>query len=225
MRLLLVEDSPDLGPSLKAALERQGYAVDWACDGAAAELQADTVTYDAVVLDLGLPGRDGLTVLENWRRRGNRVPVIVLTARGEWHEKVRGLKAGADDYLLKPFHEEELVARIRAVVRRALGWAQPRLSVEGITLDEDAQQVIREDGNRIALTAAEFRLLRYLMEHQGRVFSREQLLDAVWGRDVFVEARTVDVHIRRLRKALNGKDEQDMIRTVRAAGYSIECPE
>jgi DNA-binding response OmpR family regulator len=217
VRLLLAEDSPDLGPRLKSALERQGYAVDLARDGPAAELQADTVTYDAVILDLGLPGRDGLTVLENWRRRGNRVPVIILTARGEWHEKVRGLKAGADDYLPKPFHEEELLARIRAVVRRALGSVQPQLSVEGVTLDEDTQQVMQADGHRIALTAAEFRLLRYMMLHPGRILSKESLFDHVYGFEGEAQSNVIEVYVNRLRAKIG----RHLIRTRRGQGYVL----
>jgi DNA-binding response OmpR family regulator len=217
VRLLLAEDSPELGPRLKAGLERHGYAIDLATDGPSAELQADTVAYDAVVLDLGLPGRDGLTVLQNWRRRGNRVPVIVLTARGEWHEKVRGLKAGADDYLSKPFREEELLARIQAVVRRALGSAQPRVKVEGLTLDEDAQQVIRTDGQCIALTAAEFRLLRYLMLHPGRVLSKESLFDHVYGFEGEAESNVIEVYINRLRAKIG----RHLIRTRRGQGYVL----
>jgi DNA-binding response OmpR family regulator len=217
VRLLLAEDSPELGPRLKAGLERHGYAIDLATDGPSAELQADTVAYDAVVLDLGLPGRDGLTVLQNWRRRGNRVPVIVLTARGEWHEKVRGLKAGADDYLSKPFREEELLARIQAVVRRALGSAQPRVKVEGLTLDEDAQQVIRTDGQCIALTAAEFRLLRYLMLHPGRVLSKESLFDHVYGFEGEAQSNVIEVYIKRLRAKIG----RHLIRTRRGQGYVL----
>ena len=217
MRLLLAEDSHDLGPRLKSALERQGYAVDLACDGCAAELQADTVTYDAVILDLGLPGRDGLTVLENWRRHGNPVPVIVLTARGEWDEKVRGLKAGADDYLPKPFYEEELLARIRAVIRRAAGCARPQLSAEGLTLDEDAQQVVGADGRRIELTAAEFRLLRYLMLHPGRILSKERLFDHVYGFDGEAESNVIEVYVNRLRAKIG----RHLIRTRRGQGYVL----
>jgi DNA-binding response OmpR family regulator len=217
VRLLLAEDSPDLGPRLKTGLERHGYAVDLAADGPSAELQADTVAYDAVVLDLGLPGRDGLTVLQNWRRRGNRVPVIVLTARGEWHEKVRGLKAGADDYLSKPFREEELLARIQAVVRRALGSTQPRVEVEGLTLDEDAQQVIRADGQRIALTAAEFRLLRYMMLHPGRILPKESLFDHVYGFEGEAESNVIEVYINRLRAKIG----RHLIRTRRGQGYVL----
>jgi DNA-binding response OmpR family regulator len=217
VRLLLAEDSPDLGPRLKSALERQGYAVDLARDGPTAEVQADTVTYDAVILDLGLPGRDGLTVLENLRRRGNRVPVIILTARGEWHEKVRGLKAGADDYLPKPFHEEELLARIRAVVRRALGSAQPQLSVEGVTLDEDTQQVMQADGHRIALTAAEFRLLRYMMLHPGRILSKESLFDHVYGFEGEARSNVIEVYVNRLRAKIG----RHLIHTRRGQGYVL----
>jgi DNA-binding response OmpR family regulator len=217
VRLLLVEDSPDLGPRLKAGLERQGYAVDLAVDGASAELQADTVTYDAVILDLGLPGRDGLTVLENWRRRGNHVPVIVLTARGEWHEKVRGLKAGADDYLSKPFRQEELLARLQAVLRRTSGSVGPRVELEGLTLDEDAQQVVRADGRRVALTAAEFRLLRYMMLHPGRILSKETLFDHIYGFEGEAESNVIEVYINRLRAKIG----RHLIATRRGQGYVL----
>jgi DNA-binding response OmpR family regulator len=217
MRLLLVEDSSDLGPRLKAGLERQEYAIDLAVDGASAELQADTVTYDAVILDLGLPGRDGLTVLKNWRRRGNHVPVIILTAHGEWHEKVDGLKAGADDYLSKPFRLEELLARLQAVMRRTWGSAGPRVEVEGLTLDEDAQQVIRADGRRIALTAAEFRLLRYMMLHHGRILSKESLFDHIYGFEGEAESNVIEVYINRLRAKLG----RHLINTRRGQGYVL----
>src|ERR1043166_2764327 len=165
MRLLLAEDDPSLGPELKRSLERAGFAVDLAADGVHAEALADTEPYDAVVLDLGLPRRDGLLVLSNWRQRGNRVPVLILTARGAWQQKVQGFQAGADDYLAKPFHAEELIARIQALTRRHRGRAEPTLRAGGITLDEARQRLRTSAGLEHALTGTEFRLLRYFMQH------------------------------------------------------------
>jgi two-component system phosphate regulon response regulator PhoB len=182
---------------------------------------------DLILLDWMLPMTSGIEVCRQIRRKPQTrsTPIIMLTARGEEADKVRGLESGADDYVTKPFSPAELLARIRALLRRANpGPSDETLRCGDIRMDLAAHKVHRNDRS-VHLGPTEFRLLRYLMEHQGRVFSREQLLDAVWGRDVFVEARTVDVHIRRLRKALNCKGEQDMIRTVRAAGYAIECPE
>jgi two-component system, OmpR family, response regulator len=216
VRLLLVEDSPQLGPGLKASLQRHGFAVDLAVDAASAELQMQTARFDVVVLDLGLPGRDGLILLEQWRRRRNNVPVVILTARGEWHERVRGLKAGADDYLTKPFHEEELLARIHAVVRRAIaGTGSPQLCAGGMILDEDSQQVVLADGRRETLTAAEFRVLRCLMLNAGRVVPKERLLEHVYAFDAQVQSNVIEVYVKRLRSKLG----QARIRTLRGQGY------
>jgi DNA-binding response OmpR family regulator len=216
MRLLLVEDSPHLGPGLKSSLERHGFAVDLAANASEAELLAAAVRFDVVILDLGLPGRDGLSLLEQWRRRGNHVPVVILTAHGDWHERVRGLKAGADDYLAKPFHEEELLARLRAVVRRAIrGSGAARLTAGGITLDEDAQHAVLPDGTREALTAAEFRVLRCLMLNAGRVVPKERLLEHVYALDAEVQSNVIEVYVKRLRSKLG----RDCIRTLRGQGY------
>jgi DNA-binding response OmpR family regulator len=216
VRLLLVEDSPQLGPGLQASLQRHGFAVDLAADAVSAELQMRTARFDVVVLDLGLPGRDGLSLLEQWRRRSNNVPVVILTARGEWHERVRGLKAGADDYLTKPFHEEELLARIHAVVRRAIGGTgSPQLRAGGMTLDEDSQQAILPDGRRETLTGAEFRVLRCLMLNAGRVVPKERLLEHVYAFDADVQSNVIEVYVKRLR----GKLGHARIRTLRGQGY------
>lgn len=223
MRVLLVEDDVDLSRQLKAALADAGYAVDHAADGEEAWFLGDTEPYDVIVLDLGLPKIDGVSVLERWRREGKTTPVLILTARGAWSDKVSGFDAGADDYLTKPFSMVELIARIRAVLRRIRpGLADDRLNHGDIVVDRVSHRV-RRNGKEVHLGPTEFRLLDHFMQHPGRVFSREQLLDAVWGSDVYVEARTVDVHVGRLRKALSiGDDSANPIRTVRSAGYSLD---
>jgi len=223
VRLLVVEDDPDLNRQLTTALSDAGYVVDRAFDGEEGHYLGDSEPYDAVVLDIGLPKMDGISVLESWRRNGRAMPVLILTARDRWSDKVQGFDAGADDYVAKPFSPTELVARIRAVLRRIRpALADEALSYADIVMDLVAHRVLR-DGKPVHLGPTEFRLLRHFMEHPGRVFSREQLLDAVWGKDVYVEARTVDVHIRRLRIALNGPNQADLIRTVRAAGYALDA--
>ena len=222
MRLLVIEDDPDLNRQLATALTEAGYVVDRAFDGEEGHYLGETEPYDAVILDIGLPKMDGISVLEAWRRAGRAMPVLMLTARDRWSDKVQGFDAGADDYVPKPFSPTELVARIRAVLRRIRpALADEALSYADIVMDLVAHRVTR-GGKPIHLGPTEFRLLRHFMEHPGRVFSREQLLDAVWGKDVYVEARTVDVHIRRLRIALNGASQADVIRTVRAAGYALD---
>lgn len=226
-RILIVEDEAALVTLLRYNLEREGFDVSEARDGDEALVVIDENPPDLILLDWMLPMTSGIEVCRQIRRKPETrsTPIIMLTARGEEADKVRGLESGADDYVTKPFSPAELLARIRALLRRANpGPSDETLRCGDIRMDLAAHKVHRNDRS-VHLGPTEFRLLRYLMEHQGRVFSREQLLDAVWGRDVFVEARTVDVHIRRLRKALNCKGEQDMIRTVRAAGYAIECPE
>jgi two-component system phosphate regulon response regulator PhoB len=226
-RILIVEDEAALVTLLRYNLEREGFDVSEARDGDEALVVIDENPPDLILLDWMLPMTSGIEVCRQIRRKPQTrsTPIIMLTARGEEADKVRGLESGADDYVTKPFSPAELLARIRALLRRANpGPSDETLRCGDIRMDLAAHKVHRNDRS-VHLGPTEFRLLRYLMEHQGRVFSREQLLDAVWGRDVFVEARTVDVHIRRLRKALNCKGEQDMIRTVRAAGYAIECPE
>ncbi len=224
--ILIVEDETALVTMLRYNLERDGYRIVDARDGEEALMVAREERPDLILLDWMLPLMSGLEVCRQMRRRTETrdVPIIILTARGEEFDKVRGLDAGADDYITKPFSPTELMARIRAVMRRsAPGLTNEALTFEDLFMDLGAHRVKR--GNRdVHLGPTEFRLLRHLLQYPGRVFSREQLLDAVWGRDVYVEPRTVDVHIRRLRKALNNKSEPDLIRTVRSAGYAIDRP-
>ncbi|MFZ5791492.1 MAG: phosphate regulon transcriptional regulator PhoB [Pseudomonadota bacterium] len=222
--VLVVEDEAALVTLLRYNLEREGFEVIEARDGEEALLLAKERHPDLVLLDWMLPLVSGIEVCRQLRRlpETRNVPVVMLTARGEEADKVRGLDSGADDYVTKPFSPGELIARLRALLRRS------RPSLEGDTLQyEDlvmdlVAHRVRRNGRDIHLGPTEFRLLRHLMEHQGRVFSREQLLDVVWGPDVYVEPRTVDVHIRRLRKAINEGAEFDLIRTVRSAGYSLD---
>jgi two-component system, OmpR family, phosphate regulon response regulator PhoB len=220
--ILIVEDEPDIVELLKYNLEAADYEVGIARDGDEAEISLTERKPDAVLLDWMLPGVSGIELCRRIRRRPETrmLPIIMLTARGEETDRLRGLDSGADDYVTKPFSPAEVIARLRAVLRRALpSTAVETLEYEDITLDLAGHRVERA-GRNIHLGPTEFRLLRHLMEHPGRVYSREQLLDAVWGRDIYVEARTVDVHIRRLRKALNEGDAADLIRTVRSAGYA-----
>ena len=222
--ILVVEDEVDLVTLLSYNLEREGFRVITANDGEEALLLADERTPHLVLLDWMLPLMSGLEVCRQLRRNAKTrdIPVIMLTARGEEADKVRGLNSGADDYLAKPFSPTELVARIRAVLRRAApALAEELLRFADISMDLAAHRV-RRGGRDIHLGPKEFALLRHFMQHPGRVFSREQLLDIVWGHDVYVELRTVDVHIRRLRKALNETEDQDVIRTVRSAGYALD---
>ena len=218
MRLLLAEDDRALGPELKRSLERAGFAVDLADNGVEAEALADTEPYDLVVLDLGLPRRDGLSVLRSWRGRGNRVLVLILTARGAWQEKVTGFQAGADDYLAKPFHTEELVARIQALIRRAKGRAEPLLRAGGLTLDEARQLLLTADGAEHLLTGTEFRLLRYLMQHPGQVLSKAQLTEHVYDFDAGRDSNVIEVYIKRLREKIGA----ELIRTRRGQGYVFQ---
>ena len=222
--ILVVEDEDALATLLHYNLEKEGYEVGVASDGEEALVQVDERQPDLLVLDWMLPKVSGIEVCRRLRSRAEtrNLPIIMLTARGEESDRVRGLDTGADDYLSKPFSMAELSARIRAVLRRIRpGLAEDRVRRGDITIDRVAHRVKR-GGHDVHLGPTEFRLLDYLMQHPGRVFSREQLLDAVWGSDVYVEARTVDVHIGRLRKALNRDIEDDPIRTVRSAGYSLD---
>lgn len=224
-RILVVEDDDALGTLLRYNLEREGYEVALAVDGEDALIQADEALPDLVVLDWMLPKVSGIEVCRRLRQRpqSRNVPIIMLTARGEESDRIRGLDTGADDYLVKPFAVTELAARIRAVLRRLRPGLAEDVVVRGVlVLDRSAHRVTR-DGTEIHLGPTEFRMLDFFMQNPGRVFSREQLLDAVWGSDVYVEARTVDVHIGRLRKALSkGAPGFDPIRTVRSAGYALE---
>jgi len=222
--VMIVEDEAPLVTLLKYNLEKEGFGVCEASDGEEALVQIAERKPDVVLLDWMLPLVSGIEVCRQIRRspQSRQLPIIMLTARGEEGDKIRGLNSGADDYITKPFSPSELVARVRAVIRRA----KPDTSDESLTfadvaMDLAAHRVVRS-GRPIHLGPTEFRLLRFLLEHPGRVFSRERLLDAVWGHDVYVEPRTVDVHIRRLRKALNGPQDIDIIRTVRSAGYALD---
>jgi two-component system phosphate regulon response regulator PhoB len=225
--VLVVEDEDALATLLQYNLEKEGYDVALAQDGEEALMLVDERLPDLVVLDWMLPKVSGIEVCRRLRSRAEtrNVPIILLTARGEETDRIRGLDTGADDYVVKPFSMSELTARIRAVLRRIRpGLAEDRIRQGDITIDRVAHRV-RRGVREVHLGPTEFRLLDYLMQHPGRVFSREQLLDAVWGSDVYVEARTVDVHIGRLRKALNLDVEADPIRTVRSAGYSLDLGE
>ncbi len=222
--ILVVEDEDALATLLQYNLEKEGYEVVLATDGEEALMLVEERAPDLVVLDWMLPKVSGIEVCRRLRGRAptRNVPVVMLTARGEESDRIRGLDTGADDYVIKPFSMAELTARIRAVLRRIRpGLAEDRVVHGDIVLDRVAHRVKRS-GREIHLGPTEFRLLDYLIQHPGRVFSREQLLDAVWGSDVYVEARTVDVHVGRLRKALNRENGDDPIRTVRSAGYSLE---
>lgn len=222
--VLVVEDEAALLTLLRYNLEKEGFAVAEARDGEEALLQLKEQTPDAVLLDWMLPRISGLELCRQIRRSPawREIPIIMLTARGEEGDRVRGLDSGADDYVVKPFSTGELVARLRAVIRRARPSANAEvLRLGDLALDLSAHRVSR-NGQAVHLGPTEFRLLRFLLERPGRVFSREQLLDAVWGRDAEVELRTVDVHIRRLRKALNEGGHKDLVRTVRAAGYALD---
>ncbi len=216
--MLLVEDDKVLRAELREELTAAGFAVDESGNGLDAEVLGDTEPYDGVVLDLGLPERDGLTVLRNWRARGNAVPVIVRTARDAWHEKVAGFRAGADDYLAKPFHAAELLARINAVLRRAQGQSPLQISNGGMTLDEERQTVTTADGSTVALTGLEFRLLRYFMVNRGRVLSKDRLAEHVYNRDTDQESNVIEVYVNRLRRKLG----EGCIRTQRGQGYVFE---
>ena len=225
--VLVVEDEAALVTLLRYNLEREGFRVAEARDGEEAMLQIAEQMPDLVVLDWMLPLMSGIEVCRQLRRlpETRRLPIVMLTARGEEGDKLRGLDAGADDYVTKPFSPSELIARMRAVMRRSRPERDGEtLQYQDLVMDLASHRV-RRNGREVHLGPTEFRLLRHLLENQGRVFSREQLLDMVWGRDVYVEPRTVDVHIRRLRKAINADVETDLIRTVRAAGYALDLAE
>jgi two-component system, OmpR family, response regulator len=215
MRLLLVEDDSLLSDSLKQDLEREGFAVDQASQGVEAEFMGDEMDYDLIVLDLGLPQRSGLEVLGNWRTKGVQTPVLILTARDAWHERVAGFKSGADDYLGKPFHVEELVLRIRALIRRSHDMLGSRLKAGGLELDEERQQVILPSQQRIELTGTEFRLLRCFLLNQGKIISKTRLTEHVYEQDFDRDSNLIEVYIRRLRDKLG----KQAIETRRGQGY------
>ena len=211
----MIEDDPVLSASLRTDLERSGFAVDTAADGEKGEFLGATENYDAAVLDLGLPKLPGLEVLRRWRAAGNALPVIILTAREAWYEKVDGLKAGANDYLGKPFHVEELIARLQALLKRRAGLVQPQLEMYGIKLDEERQTVTIDGTRTVQLTAIEFRLLRYFMLHPGKVLSKAHLLEHVYARESDPDSNVLEVYINRLRRLL----DKDLIATRRGQGY------
>jgi two-component system, OmpR family, response regulator len=218
VRLLVVEDDKDLNRQLVSALEQSGYAVDRAFDGEEGHFLGDTEPYDAVVLDIGLPRKDGVTVLEEWRRAGRTMPVLILTARDRWSDKVQGFDAGADDYVSKPFHMEEVLARIRALLRRASGHATNEIVCGPVRLDAKAGRVV-VDGAPIKLTSHEYRLLSYLMHHAGRVISRSEIIEHMYDQDFDRDSNTIEVFVGRLRKKLG----VDLIQTVRGLGYLVEA--
>ena len=217
MRLLVVEDDKDLNRQIVNALENAGYAVDKAFDGEEGLYLGETEPYDAVILDLGLPKLDGVSVLQGWRRAEKTMPVLILTARDRWSDKVSGFDAGADDYVTKPFHVEELLARVRALLRRAAGHATSELVCGPVRLDTRASRVV-VDGNPVKLTSHEYRLLSYLLHHQGRVVSRTELVEHLYDQDFDRDSNTIEVFVGRLRKKLG----VDLIETVRGLGYRMQ---
>lgn len=220
MRVLVVEDDPDLNRQLSRALTDAGYAVDVATDGEEGHFLGDTEPYDAVVLDLGLPQIDGVTVLERWRQDGRVFPVLILTARDRWSEKVAGFDAGADDYLTKPFHTEELLARLRALTRRAAGHASSSIDCGALSVDTRGARVFI-DGAPVKLTSHEFRLISYMAHHQDRVISRSELVEHIYDQDFDRDSNTIEVFVGRLRKKIG----QDRIETVRGLGYRLIDPD
>ena len=221
MRVLVVEDEPTLARQLAQALGEEGYAVDVAHNGVDAHFMGDDERqpFDAVVLDLGLPQMDGLTVLKKWRAAGRSMPVLILTARDNWHEKVTGIDAGADDYLTKPFQMEELLARLRALIRRAGGHASAELQCGPVMLDTRHSRVT-VNGQAITLTSHEYRVLDYLMHHRGQIVSRSVLMEHIYAQDCDRDSNTVEVFIARLRKKL----PPGLIETERGLGYRLVCP-
>ena len=216
MRVLLVEDDPRLREQLARALRAAGYAVDEADNGRDALYLGQEEPFDVVVLDLGLPVLDGLSVLRRWRSEGRTMPVLILTARASWHEKVEGIDAGADDYLTKPFHTEELLARLRALIRRAQGMASPLLEYGGVTLDTRSGQVT-VDGQPVTLTGHEYRVLAYFMHRPGAIISRTELTEHIYEQDFDRDSNTIEVFVGRLRKKLPA----GLIQTVRGMGYRL----
>ena len=215
MRLLLAEDDTNLVAMLRKDLEAAGFAVDIADNGIDAEFMGNEGIYDIIVLDLGLPKRSGLDVLQNWRTNHNPVPVLILTARDAWHERVDGFKAGADDYLGKPFHIEELVARLNALLHRVREKPGGLLDINGLCLDEDQQSVTTRDGTSISLTGTEFRLLRYFLLHPDRILSKTVLTEHVYDFDSDKDSNVIEVYVKRLREKLG----KDCIQTRRGQGY------
>ncbi len=218
MRILLVEDEPTLRAQLRLSLQEAGYVVDEADNGQEALYCGEHQPFDAVVLDLGLPVLDGLTVLKRWRAGGHTVPVLVLTARDNWHDKVAGIDAGADDYLAKPFHTEELLARLRALIRRANGLASPVLTCGALTLDTRSGRVTWQDAP-VVLTSHEHKVLEYLMHRPGQIVSRTELTEHIYSQDFDRDSNTIEVFVGRLRKKL----APQLIETLRGQGYRLNA--
>lgn len=214
MRLLLVEDDPKLGPRLADDLKAKGFAVDLITLGVDAEFMGDEISYDAVILDIGLPDISGLEVLKSWRKKGNSLPVLILTARDDWQERVDGFQAGADDYLGKPFHFEELIERLNALIRRTKQQASNKLECAGLVLDE-SKQMIQKGEKEYALTGTEFRLLRYMMMHQNEILSKGHLTEHIYDDGSDKDSNVIEVYIRRLRNILG----DEIIKTKRGQGY------
>ena len=219
MRILLVEDDKELQRLLRKALADAGYVVDSAFDGEEGHFLGDTEPYDAVILDLGLPKLDGVAVLEKWRKSGRMMPVLILTARDSWSDKVAGFDAGADDYLAKPFYTEELLARLRALLRRAAGLAAADIEIGPLRIDTRASRVTL-GGTPVKLTSQEYRLLAYLAHHRGKVVSRTELVEHLYDQDFDRDSNTIEVFVGRLRKKLDA----NLIQTVRGLGYSLDAP-
>ena len=217
MRLLVVEDDRDINRQVVTALEEAGYVADKAFDGEEGGYLGENEPYDAIILDMGLPKTDGVSVLQKWRRAGIKTPVIILTARDRWSDKVDGFDAGADDYVTKPFHMEELMARVRALLRRAAGHATSQIACGPVVLDTRSGRVF-VDGNPVKLTSHEYRLLSYLMHHTGRVVSRAELTEHLYDQDFDRDSNTIEVFVGRLRKKL----AVDLIQTVRGLGYLVD---
>ncbi|MEM9329973.1 MAG: response regulator transcription factor [Pseudomonadota bacterium] len=217
MRILIVEDDPDLNRQLVDACVDAGYAVDKALDGEEGHFLGDTEPYDAVILDIGLPGMDGLTILEEWRKTDRTMPVLMLTARDRWSDKVAGIDAGADDYLAKPFHIEEVLARLRALIRRSAGHASSEL-VNGKVVFDTRTSKVTLDGKQIKLTSHELRLLSYMLHHPGQIISRTELTEHLYDQDFDKDSNTIEVFVGRLRKKLG----PDFIETVRGLGYRLQ---
>jgi two-component system OmpR family response regulator len=217
VRLLVVEDDRDINRQVVSALEEAGYVADKAFDGEEGGYLGENEPYDAIILDMGLPKADGVSVLQKWRRAGIKTPVIILTARDRWSDKVDGFDAGADDYVTKPFHMEELMARVRALLRRAAGHATSQIACGPVVLDTRSGRVF-VDGNPVKLTSHEYRLLSYLMHHTGRVVSRAELTEHLYDQDFDRDSNTIEVFVGRLRKKL----AVDLIQTVRGLGYLVD---
>ncbi len=215
MRILLAEDDKELAKNIKAFLRQANYVVETVTNGVDAEFQGDEIEYALVILDIGLPKRSGLQVLENWRAKGNKTPVLMLTARNDWSDRVDGLKLGADDYMGKPFHAQELLARVEALIRRSVGNASTGISLAGLFLDENKQEVTNKNNETYPLTHIEYRLLWYFMTHAGVVLSKNRLIEYVYEGDIERDANVIEVYVKRLRHKIG----QELIQTKRFQGY------